>query len=72
MHSHSSDIANFTNRSPLAVMSKVLTVTVKPPTKAVEPLITVELSHIINVSVGSYGTFAFEMGRVVQPSIIKR
>uniref|UniRef100_A0A670Y3S6 Adhesion G protein-coupled receptor B2 n=1 Tax=Pseudonaja textilis TaxID=8673 RepID=A0A670Y3S6_PSETE len=35
-------------RSPLAVMSKVLTVTVKPPTKAVEPLITVELSHIIN------------------------
>ncbi|XP_060547396.1 adhesion G protein-coupled receptor B2 isoform X8 [Pantherophis guttatus] len=43
-----SDIANFTNRSPLAVMSKVLTVTVKPPTKAVEPLITVELSHIIN------------------------
>ncbi|KAM3829316.1 LOW QUALITY PROTEIN: adhesion G protein-coupled receptor B2 [Vipera latastei] len=35
-------------RSPLAVMSKVLTVTVKPPTKAMEPLITVELSHIIN------------------------
>uniref|UniRef100_A0A8D2KZL1 Adhesion G protein-coupled receptor B2 n=1 Tax=Varanus komodoensis TaxID=61221 RepID=A0A8D2KZL1_VARKO len=35
-------------RSPLAVMSKVLTVTVKPPTKAVEPLIIVELSHIIN------------------------
>ncbi|XP_039185599.1 adhesion G protein-coupled receptor B2 isoform X7 [Crotalus tigris] len=43
-----SDIANYTNRSPLAVMSKVLMVTVKPPTKAVEPLITVELSHIIN------------------------
>ncbi|XP_062818827.1 adhesion G protein-coupled receptor B2 isoform X3 [Anolis carolinensis] len=35
-------------KSPLAVMSKVLTVTVKPPTKAMEPLITVELSHIIN------------------------
>nr|XP_034974876.1 adhesion G protein-coupled receptor B2 [Zootoca vivipara] len=35
-------------RSPLAVMSKVLTVTVKPPTKAMEPLIMVELSHIIN------------------------
>ncbi|XP_034974876.2 adhesion G protein-coupled receptor B2 [Zootoca vivipara] len=35
-------------RSPLAVMSKVLTVTVKPPTKAIEPLIMVELSHIIN------------------------
>uniref|UniRef100_A0ABM5ETK6 Adhesion G protein-coupled receptor B2 isoform X1 n=2 Tax=Pogona vitticeps TaxID=103695 RepID=A0ABM5ETK6_9SAUR len=35
-------------RSPLAVMSKVLTVTVKPPTRSVEPLISVELSHIIN------------------------
>ncbi|XP_066494135.1 adhesion G protein-coupled receptor B2 isoform X5 [Tiliqua scincoides] len=35
-------------RSPLAVMSRVLTVTVKPSTRAVEPLIVVELSHIIN------------------------
>ncbi|XP_048357571.1 adhesion G protein-coupled receptor B2 [Sphaerodactylus townsendi] len=35
-------------RSPLAVMSRVLTVTVRPPTKAMEPLIAVELSHIFN------------------------
>lgn len=38
-------------RPPLAVTSKVLMVTVRPPTKPVEPLVLVELSHIINVSV---------------------
>ncbi|NWZ86260.1 AGRB2 protein, partial [Poecile atricapillus] len=38
-------------RSPLAVTSKVLTVTVRPPTRPAEPLVLVELSHIINVSV---------------------
>uniref|UniRef100_A0A8C4XJ25 Adhesion G protein-coupled receptor B2 n=1 Tax=Falco tinnunculus TaxID=100819 RepID=A0A8C4XJ25_FALTI len=35
-------------RTPLAVTSKVLTVTVRPPTKPAEPLVLVELSHIIN------------------------
>ncbi|XP_051843764.1 adhesion G protein-coupled receptor B2 isoform X9 [Antechinus flavipes] len=35
-------------RPPLAVSSRVLTVTVRPPTKPTEPLITVELSHVIN------------------------
>ncbi|XP_064028978.1 adhesion G protein-coupled receptor B2 isoform X7 [Pogoniulus pusillus] len=35
-------------RTPLAVTSKVLMVTVRPPTKPAEPLILVELSHIIN------------------------
>ncbi|XP_060113829.1 adhesion G protein-coupled receptor B2 isoform X2 [Heteronotia binoei] len=35
-------------RSPLSVMSRVLTVTVRPPTKTVESLIAVELSHIFN------------------------
>ncbi|NXG45641.1 AGRB2 protein, partial [Psilopogon haemacephalus] len=35
-------------RAPLAVTSKVLMVTVRPPTKPAEPLILVELSHIIN------------------------
>ncbi|NWT14307.1 AGRB2 protein, partial [Vireo altiloquus] len=35
-------------RSPLAVTSKVLTVTVRPPTRPTEPLVLVELSHIIN------------------------
>ncbi|NWV32533.1 AGRB2 protein, partial [Grantiella picta] len=35
-------------RSPLAVPSKVLTVTVRPPTRPAEPLVLVELSHIIN------------------------
>ncbi|XP_064897665.1 adhesion G protein-coupled receptor B2 isoform X1 [Columba livia] len=35
-------------RPPLAVTSKVLMVTVRPPTKPVEPLVLVELSHIIN------------------------
>ncbi|XP_030820237.1 adhesion G protein-coupled receptor B2 isoform X3 [Camarhynchus parvulus] len=35
-------------RSPLAVTSKVLTVTVRPPTRPAEPLVLVELSHIIN------------------------
>uniref|UniRef100_A0A4X2JWG7 Adhesion G protein-coupled receptor B2 n=1 Tax=Vombatus ursinus TaxID=29139 RepID=A0A4X2JWG7_VOMUR len=35
-------------RPPLAVTSRVLTVTVRPPTKPTEPLITVELSHVIN------------------------
>lgn len=38
-------------RTPLAVTSKVLMVTVRPPTKPAEPLVLVELSHIINVSV---------------------
>ncbi|NWR25251.1 AGRB2 protein, partial [Emberiza fucata] len=42
-------------RSPLAVTSKVLTVTVRPPTRPAEPLVLVELSHIINVSVPSPG-----------------
>lgn len=40
-------------RTPLAVTSKVLMVTVRPPTKPAEPLVLVELSHIINVSVPS-------------------
>ncbi|NWR57211.1 AGRB2 protein, partial [Bucorvus abyssinicus] len=35
-------------RAPLAVTSKVLMVTVRPPTKPAEPLVLVELSHIIN------------------------
>ncbi|NWU17318.1 AGRB2 protein, partial [Cephalopterus ornatus] len=35
-------------RAPLAVTSKVLTVTVRPPTRPTEPLVLVELSHIIN------------------------
>ncbi|NXP41354.1 AGRB2 protein, partial [Leiothrix lutea] len=35
-------------RSPLAVTSKVLTVTVRPPTRPAEPLVLVELSHIVN------------------------
>ncbi|TRZ10073.1 hypothetical protein HGM15179_017031 [Zosterops borbonicus] len=35
-------------RSPLAVTSKVLMVTVRPPTRPAEPLVLVELSHIIN------------------------
>ncbi|XP_064327325.1 adhesion G protein-coupled receptor B2 isoform X3 [Phalacrocorax carbo] len=35
-------------RTPLAVTSKVLMVTVRPPTKPSEPLVLVELSHIIN------------------------
>ncbi|RMB91209.1 hypothetical protein DUI87_32345 [Hirundo rustica rustica] len=35
-------------RGPLAVTSKVLTVTVRPPTRPAEPLVLVELSHIIN------------------------
>ncbi|NWI42264.1 AGRB2 protein, partial [Picathartes gymnocephalus] len=35
-------------RSPLAVTSKVLTVTVRPPTRPAEPLVLVELSHVIN------------------------
>ncbi|NWZ28559.1 AGRB2 protein, partial [Asarcornis scutulata] len=35
-------------RAPLAVTSKVLTVTVRPPTKPAEPLVLVELSHVIN------------------------
>ncbi|XP_071432923.1 adhesion G protein-coupled receptor B2 isoform X5 [Pithys albifrons albifrons] len=35
-------------RAPLAVTSKVLTVTVRPPTRPMEPLVLVELSHIIN------------------------
>uniref|UniRef100_A0A8C8APN6 Adhesion G protein-coupled receptor B2 n=1 Tax=Otus sunia TaxID=257818 RepID=A0A8C8APN6_9STRI len=34
--------------TPLAVTSKVLMVTVRPPTKPAEPLVLVELSHIIN------------------------
>uniref|UniRef100_A0A8D2P3P1 Adhesion G protein-coupled receptor B2 n=1 Tax=Zosterops lateralis melanops TaxID=1220523 RepID=A0A8D2P3P1_ZOSLA len=42
-------------RSPLAVTSKVLMVTVRPPTRPAEPLVLVELSHIINVSVLSLG-----------------
>ncbi|OXB77815.1 UNVERIFIED_CONTAM: hypothetical protein H355_000570, partial [Colinus virginianus] len=37
--------------TPLAVTSKVLMVTVRPPTRPSEPLVLVELSHIINVSV---------------------
>ncbi|NIG58437.1 brain-specific angiogenesis inhibitor 2 isoform 2 [Pontoporia blainvillei] len=38
-------------RPPLAVTSRVMTVTVRPPTQPLaEPLITVELSYIINVS----------------------
>uniref|UniRef100_A0A8B9EA36 Adhesion G protein-coupled receptor B2 n=1 Tax=Anser cygnoides TaxID=8845 RepID=A0A8B9EA36_ANSCY len=39
--------------APLAVTSKVLTVTVRPPTKPAEPLVLVELSHVINVRVPS-------------------
>ncbi|XP_052667886.1 adhesion G protein-coupled receptor B2 isoform X5 [Harpia harpyja] len=35
-------------RTPLAVTSKVLMVTVRPPTKPAEPLVLVELSHVIN------------------------
>ncbi|XP_032776134.1 adhesion G protein-coupled receptor B2 isoform X5 [Strigops habroptila] len=35
-------------RTPLAITSKVLMVTVRPPTKPAEPLVLVELSHIIN------------------------
>ncbi|XP_074790617.1 adhesion G protein-coupled receptor B2 isoform X8 [Natator depressus] len=35
-------------RSPLAVTSRVLTVTVRPLTKPTEPLISVELSHMLN------------------------
>ncbi|NWU46842.1 AGRB2 protein, partial [Dromas ardeola] len=35
-------------RPPLAVTSKVLMVTVRPPTKPAEPLVLVELSHVIN------------------------
>ncbi|XP_019367808.1 PREDICTED: adhesion G protein-coupled receptor B2 isoform X1 [Gavialis gangeticus] len=35
-------------RSPLAVTSKVLTVTVRPPPKPTEPHVMVELSHVIN------------------------
>ncbi|XP_032566089.1 adhesion G protein-coupled receptor B2 isoform X4 [Chiroxiphia lanceolata] len=35
-------------RAPLAVTSKVLTVTVRPPTRPTEPLVLVELSHIVN------------------------
>ncbi|XP_040545722.1 adhesion G protein-coupled receptor B2 isoform X1 [Gallus gallus] len=35
-------------RTPLAVTSKVLMVTVRPPTRPSEPLVLVELSHIIN------------------------
>lgn len=41
------------HRTPLAVTSKVLMVTVRPPTRPSEPLVLVELSHIINVSVPS-------------------
>ncbi|XP_019403334.1 PREDICTED: adhesion G protein-coupled receptor B2 isoform X1 [Crocodylus porosus] len=35
-------------RSPLAVTSKVLTVTVRPPPKPTEPHVMVELSYVIN------------------------
>ncbi|XP_048681647.2 adhesion G protein-coupled receptor B2 isoform X9 [Caretta caretta] len=35
-------------RSPLAVTSRVLTVTVRPLTKPTEPLISVDLSHMLN------------------------
>uniref|UniRef100_A0A452TV52 Adhesion G protein-coupled receptor B2 n=1 Tax=Ursus maritimus TaxID=29073 RepID=A0A452TV52_URSMA len=43
-------------RPPLAVTSRVMTVTVRPPTQPpAEPLITVELSYIINVSGGPDG-----------------
>uniref|UniRef100_A0A8B9NZM4 Adhesion G protein-coupled receptor B2 n=1 Tax=Apteryx owenii TaxID=8824 RepID=A0A8B9NZM4_APTOW len=35
-------------RTPLAVTSKVLMVTVRPPTKPAAPLVLVELSHVIN------------------------
>lgn len=43
-------------RPPLAVTSRVMTVTVRPPTQPpAEPLITVELSYIINVSEGPDG-----------------
>ncbi|NWR93172.1 AGRB2 protein, partial [Furnarius figulus] len=35
-------------RAPLAVTSPPLTVTVRPPTRPTEPLVLVELSHIIN------------------------
>ncbi|KAM8796155.1 adhesion G protein-coupled receptor B2 [Eudromia elegans] len=35
-------------RTPLAVTSKVLTVTVRPPTRPAAPLVLVELSHVIN------------------------
>ncbi|NXA50287.1 AGRB2 protein, partial [Nothocercus julius] len=34
--------------TPLAVTSKVLMVTVRPPTKPVAPLVLVELSHVVN------------------------
>uniref|UniRef100_A0A452HQJ6 Uncharacterized protein n=1 Tax=Gopherus agassizii TaxID=38772 RepID=A0A452HQJ6_9SAUR len=43
-------------RSPLAVTSRVLTVTVRPPTKPTEPLISVELSHMLNVSAVDAGS----------------
>uniref|UniRef100_A0A8C4W5U2 Adhesion G protein-coupled receptor B2 n=1 Tax=Gopherus evgoodei TaxID=1825980 RepID=A0A8C4W5U2_9SAUR len=43
-------------RSPLAVTSRVLTVTVRPPTKPTEPLISVELSHMLNVSAVDVGS----------------
>ncbi|XP_075764624.1 adhesion G protein-coupled receptor B2 isoform X4 [Pelodiscus sinensis] len=35
-------------RSPLAITSRVLTVSVRPLTKPTEPLISVELSHVLN------------------------
>ncbi|NWJ02357.1 AGRB2 protein, partial [Crypturellus undulatus] len=35
-------------RTPLAVTSKVLMVTVRPPTKPAAPLVLVELSHVVN------------------------
>uniref|UniRef100_A0A452HQP3 Uncharacterized protein n=1 Tax=Gopherus agassizii TaxID=38772 RepID=A0A452HQP3_9SAUR len=41
---------------PLAVTSRVLTVTVRPPTKPTEPLISVELSHMLNVSAVDAGS----------------
>uniref|UniRef100_A0A8C8RK08 Adhesion G protein-coupled receptor B2 n=1 Tax=Pelusios castaneus TaxID=367368 RepID=A0A8C8RK08_9SAUR len=44
------------HRTPLAVTSRVLTVTVRPLTKPTEPLISVELSHMLNVSVTDAGS----------------
>ena len=47
-------------RPPLAVTSRVMTVTVRPPTQPpAEPLITVELSYIINVSEGPDGDLSY-------------
>uniref|UniRef100_A0A8C9V0W0 Adhesion G protein-coupled receptor B2 n=1 Tax=Scleropages formosus TaxID=113540 RepID=A0A8C9V0W0_SCLFO len=41
-------------RSPLVINSKILTVTVRPLPKPIEPMVVVELSPVFNVSTGTH------------------